>query len=151
MPASRDSAVDDASVRADVPHVLDVLTASGKKLKVQVVRDAYVLPETEPDEVEVVAEVGSNLVIVDTYMSVAGGASYCQAGKERFLRIFAIQGEKSEETLRLKLESCWQHIELLESGVEWLPASSTLRMKWLFGPLTKDKAEELTLRVDSEG
>jgi hypothetical protein len=66
-----------------------VENASGKAINVDLVRDKYVLPETEPEEVKVLGETGTTLIGVDTYMSAAGELSYCQAGQERFLRIIS--------------------------------------------------------------
>jgi hypothetical protein len=48
---------------------------------------------------------------------------------------------------RMKLASCWQAIELAESGVEWSPIDSTLRIRWLLGPTNRMQAEELQLRL----
>jgi len=101
-------------------------------------------------DVQVVAEIGSSLVIVDTYLSRPGGGSYCQAGQERFLRILRLDDGVPQETVRLKLASCWQNIELADPGLQWSPNDSTLRISWLFGPTTKLKSEELTLRLVHE-
>jgi hypothetical protein len=50
-------------------------------------------------------------------------------------------------TLRVKIASCWQEIELADPGVEWSPADSTLKVHWLFGPSSKMKHEELMLKL----
>lgn len=73
---------------------------------------------------------------------------YCQAGEERFLRILRLEASGPQETLRLKLASCWQEIELREPGVEWSSGDATLRVHWLFGPSRQLKPEELTLRLE---
>ena len=56
-------------------------------------------------------------------------------------------GGGPEETLRIKLASCRQNIELTDPGVEWLEASSTLSVHWLLGPSTRAQAEGMTLRI----
>ena len=126
---------------------IDFKTPSGKAISLDVVVDDNVAADSA-DGVEVIAEVGPSLVIVDNYLSAPGAMSYCQAGRERFLRIVTLGPKHPEEILRLKLESCWQHIEL-EDLVKWSSESSTLQISWLFGPLARNPPEELTLHVGS--
>lgn len=106
--------------------------------------DAYVRADAD---VQVLAETGSSVIVIATYLSRPGGGSYCQAGEERFLRVLRIDGEAPQVTLQVKLASCWQEIELADPGVEWSPADSTLNVHWLFGPTNKMKPEELTLKL----
>jgi len=132
---------------SDVPRsFVDIATPSGKKLRIPVEGDQYTRVDVGVD-VQVVAELGSSVAVVDTYLSRPGGASYCQAGQERFLRILRLDDSEPQVTLRLKLSSCWQEIELIDPGVEWSPADSTLRVHWLLGPTSKMQPEELTLRL----
>jgi hypothetical protein len=134
----------------DVPGAfVDIATPSGKQVRIPVERDEYVRADAGFD-VQVLAEVGSSLAVIDTYLSRPGGASYCQAGEERFLRILRLDDAGPQVTLRLKLASCWQDIELTDAGVEWSPADSTLRVHWLFGPTSKRQPEELILRLGRE-
>ncbi len=54
-----------------------------------VARDSTVSPKAKPTGIKVVGEIkGSVIILIDTYPSLPGGMSYCQAGEERFLRIF---------------------------------------------------------------
>jgi hypothetical protein len=63
----------------------------------------------------------SSLVVVDTWLSRAGGGSYCHAGQERFLRVLRLEHDVADVTLNLKLVSCWQAIELADIGVNGRP------------------------------
>jgi hypothetical protein len=128
------------------PQLVDIATPSGKKLRIPVQGDQYVRPDAGVD-VQVIAEVGSSVVVIDTYLSRPGGGSYCQAGEERSLRILRVDGEAPQVTLNLKLASCWQEIELANPGVEWSAADSTLKVRWLLGPTSKMQPEELTLKL----
>jgi hypothetical protein len=129
------------------------ISAAGKKSqRVFLARDSTVAAKSAPSDVRIVAEFpGKVLILVDTYPSIPGGMSYCRAGKESFLRAVAIAGTPPKETLRIKLESCLQGIELTGPGVEWDPASATLRIHWLTGPSQKDKPEERTIRFGPDG
>ena len=128
---------------------VEIATPSGKKVRIPVESDQYARVDAGVD-VQVIAEIGSSVAVVDTYLSRPCGASYCQAGQERFLRILRLDNAEPQVTLRLKLASCWQEIELTDSGVEWSPADSTLRVHWLLGPTSKMQPEELTLRLGHE-
>jgi hypothetical protein len=135
---------------SDVPRAfVDIATPSGRKVRIPVEGDQFVRADTGVD-VQVLAELGSSLAVIDTYLSRPGGGSYCQAGQERFLRIVRLDDAVPQVTLRLKLASCWQEIELTDAGVEWSPADSTLRVHWLLGPTRKMRPEELTLRLTHE-
>lgn len=124
---------------------LALRTPTGKELSLDVELDDNVAANGA-EGVEIIGEVGSSVILVDTYLSAPGAMSYCQAGRERFLRVVTIGPKHPEEVLRLKLESCWQHIEL-DGPVRWVPESLTLHIRWLFGPLARNPPEELTFRV----
>jgi len=127
-------------------------TREGTSYVVSVERDSTVSPRAKPSAITVVGEVkGSVVILIDTYPSIPGGLSYCQAGEERFLRVISISKEPPEETMRVKLASCRDNIELASPGVEWLPESSTLRVQWLLGPATRRNREELTVVIGSDG
>lgn len=114
---------------------LEVQSPSGTHYSVWVVRDASIPVGATPDNIEVVAEIGKRgLIFIDSYPSISGGMSYCQAGRERFLRIASIARKLAVETFHVKLESCRDDIELASAGIEWLPESATLRIHWLQGP-----------------
>jgi hypothetical protein len=131
---------------------LEISTREGARYIVGVERDYTVSPKVEPSDITIVGEVqGSVVILVDTYPSIPGGLSYCQAGKERFLRVISISKKPPQETMRFKLASCRDNIELASPGIEWFPESSTLRIFWLLGPATKQKPEELTVRIGSDG
>jgi hypothetical protein len=101
-------------------------------------------------EVQVIVEREASLIVIDTYPSRPGGGSYCQAGQERFLNVLRLDDDPARATLRLKLASCRQNIELADDGLEWSPADSTLRVRWLLGPVTKMRPEEVVLRLSPQ-
>ncbi len=77
-----------------------------------------------------VGETGDGIVIVeDSYYSHAGGLSYCRAGREEFLRVLNLN-KPAKETLRLKLNSCLQNLELDDPGLLWSPESQVLEIRW---------------------
>jgi hypothetical protein len=106
-------------------QIVEVSTPSGKTIRVPVGGDDYVRRDAGV-HVEVLSEVDSSLVVIDTYLSRPGGGSYCQAGQERFLRVLRLVHDVADVTLNLKLVSCWQAIELADAGVEWSTTDSSL-------------------------
>jgi len=131
---------------------LEFRTRDGARYIVSAERDSTVSPNVKPSDIAVVGEVqGSVVILIDTYPSIPGGLAYCQAGKERFLRVISISKKPPEETIRVKLASWRDNIELASPGIEWLPESSTLHIHWLLGPATRQKREELTVRIGSGG
>ncbi len=131
---------------------LEIRTKEGKRYALGVKRDATVSPKAAPTSVKIIGEVkDAAIILVDTYPSIPGGMSYCQAGEERFLRVISIAKTPARETLQLKLASCRQNIELAEPGMEWNPESSTLRINWLLGPSMKEKPEARTIRIGANG
>jgi hypothetical protein len=130
----------------------DVSSAGGASHRLLVERDSTVSPKAAPSAVKIIGQVNpSVLILVDSYPSIPGGMSMCQAGEERFLRVLSIATKPAQETFRLKLESCRENIELASPGLEWRAESSTLAIKWLFGPGTKGKPEERTLKIAADG
>jgi len=129
------------------------ISAAGKKLqRVNLARDSTVAAKSLPSDIRIVGEIqGKVIILVDTYPSISGGMSYCQAGDEKFLRVISIAKTPPKETLQLKLGSCRQNIELADPGMEWDSASSTLRIHWLLGPSQKEKPEERTIRIGPDG
>jgi hypothetical protein len=130
-------------------QIVEVATPSGKTIRVPVGGDEYVRREAGV-HVEVLAEMDSSLVVVDTWLSRPGGGSYCQAGQERFLRVLRLEHDVADVILNLKLVSCWQAIELADTGVEWSTVDSSLRIRWLLGPTSRMKPEELLLRLSPQ-
>ena len=124
----------------------------GKRYRLALSRDPTVAPAAKPSRVQFVGEIeGAAIIVTDTYPSRAGGMSYCQAGEETFLRVISLSPRRPRETLRVKLESCRQNLELDAEGVEWLGASSLLRIHWLAGPGTKGTPEVRTIRIGPYG
>lgn len=124
----------------------------GKSYVVWLSRDTTVSPDTEPTGVDVVGEVkGVAVILTDTYPSIPGSMSYCQAGEERFLRIISIFKKPAEEVFHLKVESCRDDIELASPGLEWSPESMTLHIQWLLGPTVKGRPETRSIRIESDG
>jgi hypothetical protein len=129
---------------------LELLIGGDRRDAVLLVRDSTVAPEAEASGIAVVAEVpGAAIVLVDRYVSVPGGFSFCQAGEEQFLRVISIAGRAPIETFVTKLASCRDSIELIERGLKWDASASTLRIHWLTGP--KGQAEVRTIRVSPDG
>jgi len=127
------------------------ITSESARYVIRVKRDATVSPGAKA-EVKVIGAVkGSAIVLVDSYPSLPGGMSYCQAGQERFLRVISMAKKQAKETLRVKVESCRENLELASPGIEWLPESSTLRINWLLGPGRKGSPEERTIRLRADG
>jgi hypothetical protein len=136
---------------------LPAAQADSKKIEIRTQRgatysasfdvDGTVAPGAHPTDIKIVAELEGTLLIVDTYASLPGGMSYCQAGEESFLRVVSTVSGVPEETTRIKLSSCRQNIELGSPGLEWQPGSSTLQLRWLSGPGTRGVPAQLTLRI----
>lgn len=127
---------------------LEVQSPSGTHYSVWVVRDASIPVGATPDNIEFVAETGKRvLIFIDSYPSISGGMSYCQAGRERFLRIASIARKLAVETFQVKVESCRGNIELASPGIEWLPESATLRIHWLQGPDGSGKPEARSIHI----
>jgi hypothetical protein len=77
--------------------------------------------------------------------------SYCQAGEESFLRVISVAAKTPKETLKLKLESCRENLELESEGVEWLPQTGTLRIHWLTGPAGNGTPEVREINLSNNG
>lgn len=130
----------------------DIRDSTGKSYVVWVKRDATVSPEAQPTGVTVVGELkGAAIILIDTYPSIPGGMSYCQAGEEQFLRVISISKKPAKETFRVKTASCRDNIELASPGIEWQPDSSTLHIHWLLGPTLKTEPENRVIRISSDG
>ena len=134
------------AVQADSRKV-EIRTQSGATYSASFDVDGTVAPGASPTDIKIVAELQGTLLIVDTYASLPGGMSYCQAGEESFLRVVSTVSGVPEETTRVKLNSCRQNIELGSPGPEWQPDTSTLKLRWLSGPGTRGVPAELTLRI----
>jgi hypothetical protein len=132
--------------------VFTVPRRAGRASLLRVERDATVAPDKAPSSLKLVAEIpGSALILVDTYPSIPGGISYCQAGEESFLRVLTISGKHPVESYRTKLESCRDNIELASPGLRWSPETKTLDIHWLSGPGNVGKPENRTLKIAAEG
>ena len=114
-------------------------------------RDATVSARAPIASVRVIGEVrGIAIVLADEYPSLPGGLSYCQAGKEQFLRVISIVGQQAKETLRLKLNSCRDNVELASPGLQWDPDLKTLKVHWLMAT-REGKAEDRTYKINGDG
>jgi hypothetical protein len=146
---------DGTSIRSSASHSrtrLDIRTRVGKRYALFLSRDSTISAGAQPTAVNVVGEIkGTAIIITDSYPSIPGGMSYCQAGEERFLRVISTSKKRPTETLRMKIESCRENLELDSTGIEWSPESSTLRIRWLAGPAIKGAPEVRTIRIGPEG
>lgn len=130
----------------------DIQTRAGKRYTLFSRRDSTVSPASNPTSVQIVGELaGSAIIITDAYASLPGGLSYCQAGEERFLRVISLAKKRPRETLRVKIESCRQNLELDSTGIEWSAESATLRIHWLAKPTTKGAPVVRAIRIGPQG
>ena len=131
---------------------LEIQTPGRARHILRVKRDDTVRSGAEPIEVKLVGGVrNAAIILTDTYPSIPGGLSFCQAGRESFLRIVSVAGRTPVETFRVKLASCHEDFMPAASGVEWLPKSATLRLRWLQGPRNAHKPMRLTLKIGPDG
>jgi hypothetical protein len=115
-------------------------------------RDRFVLPGAGVLNVRVIGEVKHRaIVLTDAYPSRPAGMSLCQAGEERFLRVITLSGHTARETLRVKLESCRENLELASPGLEWRQRPPLLRIRWLAGPTKPGSPEQRVIRIGSDG
>ena len=78
----------------------------------------------------VIAEVTPSVVLLeDSYYSRPGPLSYCQAGREQFVRVLELGAAK--EALRVKVSSCLDNLELGEPGIVWNGDTQTLEIHWI--------------------
>lgn len=99
---------------------------AGARAQVLLARDETVAPASPVTNFELLAEKpGGVYVITDRYASRPGPMSYCQAGREQFVRVLA-RSRGLRETFSLKIQSCRSNLELGPAGVSWDDASSTL-------------------------
>jgi hypothetical protein len=130
---------------------LRIRTGAGATYELTVARDSTVAPNAPPAQAEVVGETPDAVVVVDTYPSAPLGMSFCQAGEERFLRVVSTRGGRAAETLRLKIASCRENLELATPGLEWLRDSSAVRVRWLVGPGGAGAPSARTIRIGPDG
>jgi len=124
----------------------------GRRYVLKVNRDSTVSFKAEPSNLKVVgSNRGSFIIVVDTYPSVRGGMSYCQAGEERFLRVISMSKKSATEAFRIKVESCRENIILASPGIEWFPKISTLRINWFLGPSSSQRPEVQEIKIRPDG
>jgi hypothetical protein len=144
-----------ASITATAKHgktQLAVRTRSGKHYSLLVSRDSTVSASATPGKVKLVGEINqSTIIITDSYPSIPGAMSFCQAGEETFLRVISLAARTPKETFKLKLESCRDSLELESNGLEWLPQTATLRVHWLTGPGGNGTPEVREINLTREG
>lgn len=133
-------------------QTLNFKLPTGKHYNVKVKIDDTVSKNETPDKIKIVGIIkNAAVILIDTYASVPGGMSYCQAGTESFLRVISIKGAIPTETFHTKLSSCLDNIELDSPGVNWNPKASTLNIHWLQGPNPSGKGETRTLHINNQG
>ena len=140
------------TITASVTTTQTILHIPGRhstKLRIALQRDATIAKETRPPDLKLIAEIpNSAILLTDTYPSLPGGLSYCQAGEEQFLRVITTSGRRPVETYHLKLASCRDNIELADPGLAWSPTTKTLAIHWLTRP---DQPTTLTIAIDPNG
>jgi hypothetical protein len=111
-------------------------------------RDANVPAGAAPTALTIIGEIPNvAIVLVDKYRSAPRGLGMCKSGEESFLRIIATNRDPPIESMRIKLESCIDSIELASPGIDWQTARSTLTVRWLTGPSLSQRPEELVFRI----
>ena len=150
-PRGQRSASITAAVRQSKTQLV-IRTRAGKRYSLFVSRDSTVSNSVKPTAVKILGDIGEQTIVVkDVYPSIPGGMSLCQAGEESFLRVISLTERTPKETLKLKLESCRENLELDSKGIEWLPQTKTLRIHWLTGPGGDGAAEVREIRLTSKG
>jgi hypothetical protein len=136
----------------DDQTVFSFQAPGAKATQVAVARDETVANASVPDAVKVIAEVPESLlVLTDSYPSVQGGLSYCQAGEESFLRVFLLAGEHPVETYHTKLESCRNNIELASPGLNWSAETRTIAINWISAPGAVGKSKTMAVKIGADG
>ncbi len=131
---------------------LEIQSRGAKPITVLLDRDRFVLPGADALNVRVIGEVKHRAIILtDTYPSRPAGMSLCQAGEERFLRVITLGRHAARETLRLKLESCRENLELASPGLEWRQEPLLVRIHWLAGPSKPGSPEQREIRIGHDG
>lgn len=112
------------------------------------------VPKAAPvSAARVIATLAGAVIVTDAYLSrLHPGGGQCGAGEESLIRVLRLA--PAAERWREILASCWQDVELDSeapgAGVEWLPASGELRLRWRQGPAGKG-AEVTRLHVSPTG
>ncbi len=131
---------------------LEIQARGAKPITLLLDRDKFVLPGADALTVHVIGEVKHRaIVLTDTYPSRPAGMSLCQAGEERFLRVITLGRHSASETLRLKLESCREDLELASPGLEWQQSPPLVRIHWLAGPSKSGSPEQRVIRIGADG
>jgi hypothetical protein len=124
----------------------------GSILSVNLSRDRQVAPFARVLGAEAVGAIQDRVfIITDSYPSRPGGLSYCRAGEEQFLRVLAVIRHRLRETLRLKLASCRDNVELASNGLQWAPDNSTLSVHWLSAPGNEQRQATQEYQIDPSG
>ncbi len=131
---------------------LEIQARRAKPITLLLDRDKFVLAGADALNIRVIGEVKHRaIVLTDTYPSRPAGMSLCQAGQERFLRVVTVSRHSARETLRLKLESCRENLELASPGLEWQQEPPLVRIHWLLGPSKSGSAEQRLIRIGHDG
>lgn len=140
-----------AAVRQSQTQLV-IRTRAGRRYSLLVSRDSTVSTAVKPKEVRIIGDIDEQTIIVkDVYPSIPKGMSFCQAGEESFLRVISLTAKPPRETLKLKLESCRESLELDSEGIEWKPETRTLRIHWLTGPGGNGAPEVREINLNSKG
>lgn len=133
------------------PNCTNFIVPSGSRQSQICLRRDDTVADNAQASVKLVAELPQALILTDTYPSIPGGMSYCQAGEEVFLRVISLKGKHVKQTHQEKLGSCRGNIELADPGVTWSPESETLTVHWISGPEHPASPETKTLLVRKDG
>ncbi len=127
-----------------------VLPVHSRKSEICLHRDDTVANNAQVS-IKLIAELPNALILTDTYPSIPGGMSYCQAGEEVFLRVISLKGKHARETYHRKLSSCRGNLELADPGVTWTAQSQSLTLNWLASPEHQGSPRTQTLIVRKSG
>lgn len=153
--ASEPPASDSLAVSAKDKGAHTLLTLQGKdghKYKLSLQRDHDVAVRNALIGVELAKALDDETVaVIDTYNSLPGGAHYCQAGEERFLRVISLAHKPAQVMWSLKIASCRQNLELAEPGLVWHDGPASLTIVWLSGPSAPGKSESRSYAIAADG
>jgi hypothetical protein len=131
--------------------ILSITTSDGRHYQIRLARDSNVARGTPPREVTVIGQLdASAIILTDTYPSIPGGLSYCEAGEEKFLRVISLSSRSATQRYHTKLESCRQNLILATPGVDWQSDTHTLTIHWTSGPKGIGQPETRTVKVEPD-
>ncbi len=66
------------------------------------------------------------------------------------MRVLAVVEQRLQETLRSKLASCRENVELASDAPRWTPVGATVSIRWLSAP-GGDRQQATVYKIDPSG